>query len=197
MPAPRYSAVAIALHWAMALGILILVAMGLAMTHLELPPLRLFQLYQLHKSIGVTVLLLALIRVLWRLSHPPPPLPVNLSRAERTAASGVHGLLYVLMFAMPLTGWALVSASPLGIPTVLYGVMPWPHLPWFADLADKAAAEKELAGLHTIGGWAVIAAAGLHAAAAMRHHFILRDDVLWRMLPAWRRTRKAHPEKLS
>jgi cytochrome b561 len=184
MPAPsaRYTGVAIALHWLMALGVLALVVIGLTMTHGGLASMEKFKLYQLHKSIGVTVLLLLALRLAWRLTHRPPPLPA-MPPLERFAAEGAHLALYLLLLALPLTGWALVSASPFNLPTVLYGTIPWPHIPWFAELADKASAEKSLKFVHSRLAWAMIGLVALHAAAALRHHFVLRDKVLTRMLP--------------
>lgn len=179
----RYTAVAIILHWMIALGILILIVMGLVMDHVALPPLRLFQLYQLHKSIGITVLLAIVLRLLWRLTHKPPALPKSMPPFERGAAEWVHGLLYGLQLILPISGWALVSASILGIPTVLYGVLPWPHLPILSALGDKAPAEATLKLLHHWSAWALLAIIVLHAGAALRHHFILHDRILQRMLP--------------
>ncbi len=134
----RYSAVSIALHWLIALGILALIGIGLAMTHLALAPMLKFQLYQLHKSIGITVLLAVLLRILWRFFHRPPALP-DLPRLEKAAAEGMHTLLYLLMVMLPLTGWALVSVSPFNLPTVLYGLVPWPHLPRPVSAQGQAA----------------------------------------------------------
>ncbi len=181
-PSARYTNTAIALHWLMALGFLALIVIGLSMTHLGLAPMTKFKLYQLHKSIGVTILLLAMCRIAWRLNHQPPALP-EMPPLERFAAAAAHVLLYVLTLALPLTGWALVSASPFNLPTVLYGVIPWPHLPIFADLADKASAEKVLKFIHDKLAWAMIALIAVHACAALRHHFLLRDGVLARMSP--------------
>jgi len=178
----RYHLVAIILHWVIALGILVLIAMGLAMTHLGLAPLLKFQLYQLHKSIGITVLLAVLLRLAWRLSHRPPPLPA-MPPLEKAAAEGTHGMLYLLMLVIPLTGWALVSVSPFNLPTVLYGLVPWPHLPVFPDLVNKAEVEAVVKFIHGKLAWALTAIVALHAGAALRHHFILRDGILRRMLP--------------
>lgn len=183
----RYTSVAIILHWVMALGVAALVVMGLAMTHLKLEPMRLFQLYQLHKSIGITVFLAAFLRLAWRLSHRPPDLPEAMPAIEKAAAAGGHLLLYAFLFAQPLTGWALVSASVLNVPTVLYGIVPWPDLPLLPALDDKAPVEALLKLVHAYGAYALIALVAVHTAAALRHHFIIRDDVLRRMLPHRRR----------
>ena len=185
----RYGMVAILLHWVIGLGILTLIGMGLAMTHLALAPMLKFQLYQLHKSIGVTVLLAVLLRILWRLTHRPPPLPA-MPPLEKAAAEGTHRLLYALMLVIPLAGWALVSVSPFNLPTVLYGVVPWPHLPMFPDLADKAPVEAVMKFIHGKLAWALTALILLHAGAALRHHFILRDGVLHRILPFGRQPSK-------
>src|ERR1700758_4513528 len=98
----RYTLIAIVLHWAMALGIAVLVVLGLVMAHLKLGPMRLFQLYQLHKSIGITVLLAAVLRRAGRLIHHPPALPASMPPLERKAASTGHALLYGFLFVLPL-----------------------------------------------------------------------------------------------
>jgi len=191
----RYTMVAILLHWVIALGILCLIVMGLVMTQLHISQMLQFRLYQLHKSIGITVLLAVVLRLLWRLGHAPPPMPASLPQLERHAAEGMHKLLYVFMFAMPLTGWALVSVSPFNIPTVLYGLIPWPHLPVLSTLHDKVAADALLSKIHAYGGWTLIALLAVHAGAALRHHFILRDTVLLRMLPLHRRPAAVLPQQ--
>jgi cytochrome b561 len=185
-PIERYHTVAIFLHWVIALGILALIVMGLAMTHLGLPAMTKFQLYQLHKSIGITVLLAVLLRILWRLTHRPPPLPA-MPPLEKAAAEGTHLLLYVLMLVIPLTGWALVSVSPFNLPTVLYGLVRWPHLPVLPELTNKAHVEAVVKFIHGKLAWGLTALIVLHAGAALRHHLILRDGILNRMLPAGRR----------
>jgi cytochrome b561 len=179
----RYDGVAIALHWLTALAIIGLIAMGLIMTDLPRGSALQFKMFQLHKSVGVTVLALTLLRLAWRLAHRPPPLPDEMPAWEKLAAHAGHLGLYGLMFAMPLSGWAVVSASPLNIPTVLYGVIPWPHLPILSTLADKKPVAEALEDLHSAGAWILIALLVVHAGAALRHHFLMKDDVLRRMVP--------------
>ena len=191
----RYTLVAILLHWTSALCVLVLIGLGLTMAHAALTPMRQFQLYQWHKSVGITVLALTVLRVLWRLSHRPPAHPAGMPPRERRAASAAHGLLYLLLVGLPLTGWAVVSLSPFDIPTVLYGLLPWPHLPLNALVPDQAAAEGALKQVHAYGAWLLAALLVLHVAAALRHHLILHDDVLRRMLPA--RTPSASSESLG
>jgi cytochrome b561 len=191
----RYTLIAIILHWVMALGIGALVVIGLVMTHLKFDPMRSFRLYQLHKSVGITILLAALVRLAWRLTHCPPELPTGTPAIERKAASGGHLMLYIFLFALPFTGWALVSASVFDIPTVLYGIVPWPHLPILSTLADKQPVEDLLTAVHDYAAWAFIALVAVHAAAALRHHFIIGDDVLLRMLLGHRRKPSAQPAR--
>jgi cytochrome b561 len=191
----RYTLIAIILHWVMALGIGALVVIGLVMTHLKLDPMRSFRLYQFHKSVGITILLAALVRLAWRLTHCPPELPAGMPAIERKAASGGHLMLYIFLFALPFTGWALVSASVFDIPTVLYGIVPWPHLPILSTLADKQPVEDLLKAVHDYLAWAFIALVAVHAAAALRHHFIIGDDVLLRMLLGHRRKPSAQPAR--
>jgi cytochrome b561 len=182
----RYNAVAIGLHWLIALGIAIQLILGLSMAHQAMPVAQKFALFQLHKSIGITVLLAILLRVLWRLTHRPPPLPAATPPLERRAAHGAHLLLYALMLGLPLSGWALVSASVFNIPTVLYGVIPWPHLPILSTLADKKPVEDAFGWLHAWMAWSIIALLVLHIGAVARHQ-LRGDGVLWRMAPFWPR----------
>ena len=177
----RYTSVAIFLHWIMSMGILALIIVGLTMTHATLPLMRKFQLYQLHKSIGITILLAAFVRLAWRLTHSPPPLPAHMTTNERSAAQTGHALLYILFFGLPLTGWALVSASVLNVPTLLYGHIHWPHLPFLSGLPHKAPVEAVLKQAHRYGAWFLIAVVLGHVGAALRHHFLQRDDVLRRI----------------
>jgi cytochrome b561 len=181
MPSARYTSVAVVLHWLLALGILGLLVIGLAMTQLPLTPMMQFSLYQLHKSLGVTVLLLVILRLIWRLLHRPPPMPDTMPRFEKRAAEITHVFFYFLMLGLPFSGWALVSASVFNIPTVLYGIIPWPNMPVLSNLSNKAPVEATLKALHAYGAWLLLAVLALHVGAVLRHQFILRDDVLRRM----------------
>lgn len=179
----RYTWVAIILHWSSALLIIGLLALGAAMVRMEPGSGLQFDLYQLHKSLGITVLALSIVRVLWRLGHRPPALATTLQPWEKALAQATHAGFYVLILALPLTGWMVVSASVWNIPTVLYGIIPLPHLPILPDLADKKPVEDALKEVHE---WLAITVTGLlalHVAGALKHHFVLGDDTLARMLP--------------
>ncbi|PTW55760.1 cytochrome b561 [Breoghania corrubedonensis] len=192
--ATGYGLVSIAFHWAMVALILSLFALGLYMTGLPQTDPGTFALYQLHKSLGFTILALVAVRLLWRLSSPAPQLPSGMAMWERAGAHASHFVLYLLMFAIPLSGWLMVSASPWGIPTVLYGVLPVPHLPVPSLLGAKPAAEATMKSVHEILAWSVIVLATFHAAAAIKHHLVTRDDTLRRMIstrPARKETSRA------
>ncbi len=176
-----YGLVAIIFHWSMAILILGMLGLGLYMTSLPQTDPAAFALYQLHKSLGFTVLALAVLRLLWRCLNPAPALPSGMGRAERLAAQLGHAGLYGLMLVLPLSGWLMVSVSPWGIPTVLFNVLHVPHVPVPEALGDKAAAEATLKAVHEALAWALLALVGLHVAAALKHHFIAKDTILRRM----------------
>jgi cytochrome b561 len=180
-----YGAVAITLHWVLAAAILFMLGLGLFMTSLEETDPLTFPLFQLHKSIGLTILILSVARLLWRLANPVPALPVDMPNWERFGARAAHTSLYVLMIAIPLMGWATVSSAALAVPTMWFGVFEWPHIPFLADLprADKRLIERPLASTHAILAYSMATLAAVHAAAALKHHFKDRDDVLKRILP--------------
>jgi cytochrome b561 len=180
----RYDAVAMGLHWLTALFILGLLATGLTMeTNLQRATQFDYRLFQLHKSLGITVLMLSVVRLAWLLTHRPPPEPKIMPPWQKRVDHVAHWLFYVLLLGLPLLGWAAVSASPLRIPTVLYGTIPWPALPVFGALSDKRPVEHLLLGLHADGAWVMIGLLVLHVGAALAHQFLWHDRVLSRMLP--------------
>lgn len=168
----RYSRVAIAFHWTIA--VLVIANLVIGIGHEKVPALR--ALMGAHKAIGLTVLALTLGRIAWRLAHRPPPLPAAMPAWEKASAHGVHWLLYALLLAMPLTGWLMVS-GPERWPLTWFGLFDLPYLP-----ASTAAADAGHEG-HVLLGWLMLALVALHVAAALRHHLLLRDGVLARMLP--------------
>jgi cytochrome b561 len=171
----RYTATAVALHWAMALLIVAAFAIGFYAVALAVSPLKL-KLFSWHKWIGVTVFLLLLARLAWRFRHPAPPLPATMRAWERSLAAMTHAALYVLMLALPVSGWLMSSAA--GFPVVYFGVLPLPDLVG----KDKALADA-LKLLHYALNKTLLALVLLHAAAALKHHFLDRDTILTRMLP--------------
>lgn len=181
------------LHWLIAL--LILGNIALAWTFKNTPQgLVWFKLIQLHKSIGITVLLLSLARLAWRLANPPPPLPASLKAWEKTASQAVHWGFYLIMIGLPLTGWIMVSASMRSLPTVLYGVVPWPHIGFIHALAPdlrKVWSHWGETG-HGLLAWLAYALIVLHIGAALKHAFVDRDPVLGRMVPFLARGARSH-----
>ena len=179
----RYTAVASVLHWLIGLAIVLMLVLGLAMTHSAITPADKFKLFQAHKSIGLTILALVVVRLLWRLTHRPPPLPAAMPAWEKGAAEGTHAMLYLFMIGLPLAGWALVSVSRLNLPTLWFGLFRVPDLGFLTDFASKAVLEPVFRAIHAYGAYALIAILTLHAAAALRHYLVVHDDVLQRMIP--------------
>ena len=171
----RYTPPARLLHWLMAALLIGLLALGFYMSDLPLSPEKL-QLYSWHKWAGVTAFILLAIRLLWRATHRPPALPASMSATAQRMAHLGHLALYALMIAIPLSGWLMSSAK--GFQTVYFGVLPIPDL-----LAKNPELGELLATLH--GGLNLLLVLTVlgHAAAALKHHFVDRDDVLRRMLP--------------
>jgi cytochrome b561 len=176
----RYGAVAIGFHWLLALAIVANFGVGLYMHDLPFSPLRL-RLFNWHKWAGVTILLLSALRLLWRLAHRPPELPepvrVAMPNWQRRAHRATHGLLYLLFFAVPLSGWAYSSAA--AFPVVWFGVLALPD--WVP--VNKALADAVLKPLHHVFAFALAALVVLHVAATLKHQFIDRDGLFWRIWP--------------
>jgi len=176
---PRYIRVAMALHWSLALALVAMFGLGVYMADLPFSPTRL-KLYNWHKWAGISFLLLSVLRLVWRLMHRPPALPVAITKAmpawQNLAHHATHHLLYLLFFVVPLLGWAYSSAA--GFPIVWFGLI---ALPDFVP-ADKALAEL-IKPLHEQSAMALMALAALHVAAALKHQWIDRDGLLLRMLP--------------
>lgn len=171
----RYGALAQSLHWLVFLLMLASFGLGLTMVGLEVSPQRI-RMVGWHKTVGVTILVLAFLRLAWRFTNPPPALPAAMPAWERAAAQASHWLLYLLMFAVPLSGWLMSSA--LGFATVYLGIFRLPDL-----LARDRELGETLKLVHFWLNKGLLAMIVLHAAAALKHHFWDKDGVMKRMLP--------------
>jgi cytochrome b561 len=185
----RYNTVAMALHWLIAA--LILTNIGLAWYFHALHGLAKVGPTQIHKSIGITVLALSLLRLAWRFISPPPPMPASVTGWGRAAAVTVHVLLYVIMIGMPLSGWALASASRLitVYPITWFGLF---QVPAIAPLTALSPDRMHRAHIlfetaHGLGAKLAYALIVLHVGAALQHQFLRRDEVVWRMFPFLKR----------
>ena len=183
--AARYTRTAMVLHWLVAVLIVVNVLLGLFAD--DLPDSVVRRAIDTHKSIGITVLGLALLRLLWRLAHRPPPLPASYARRERGLAHGAHIALYALIFALPISGWIHDSAykNAAATPLLLFGVIPWPRLGWIMAMppAQKAAFHSQWFAIHVWLGYALYALVALHVLGALKHQLFDRDKALARMLP--------------
>lgn len=171
----RYTHTAVGLHWLIALLIFGLFPVGLYMVGLPLSPQKL-KLYAWHKWTGITIFLLAVLRILWRARHAAPAPPQTTPAWQHALASAIHLLLYVLVLAIPLSGWVMSSA--LGVPVVYFGVLQLPDL-----VGRNKELGEALKWLHSFLNYAMAALVAVHAAAALKHHLVDRDDVLVRMIP--------------
>ena len=167
----KYTKTAIWLHWLMALLILLVFPLGLYMHGLSLSPVKL-KLFSYHKWAGILLLLLALLRVLWRMTHRPPPLAV--SRWQQLTSTAVHHALYLLLVLVPLSGWLMSSAK--GFQTVLFGILPLPDL-----VAKDKALGMLLESWHQGLNYLLLLLVAAHIAAALKHKLIDRDQVMSRM----------------
>ena len=191
-PRDRFTTIAIILHWAIAALLLYNIWLGWQYGDLK-PGLKQFQILQLHKSVGITVMVLSVLRLLWRLANPPPPLPLHMPAWEKFAAVATHWAFYAIMLGLPITGWIMVSASPTNLPTFLYSnlglKLTFPHLGFVHALEPVArkAAEDASTTVHHLLVKLTYVLFVLHVAAALKHHFVNRDAVLWHMIPLGRK----------
>ncbi|MCI0749159.1 MAG: cytochrome b/b6 domain-containing protein [Nevskiales bacterium] len=189
----RYTAVAIVLHWAMAVALLGNLLVGVWMhdaIEVAGTQARAIAAFQLHKSLGLTILLLSLLRLGWRCAHTPPPLPAGMPAWEAFAARATHWAFYGLMIGLPLSGWLYVStqwrhAAPLNVPTLWFGLFEVPHLFGLNQTSPslRQSWAEWTVETHELLAWGVVVLLVLHVAAALKHHFLNRDAVLAHMVP--------------
>jgi len=177
-----YTRTAIALHWIAAVLIMCNLALGISMINFPLSPLKV-RLYGWHKWIGITVFLTAAARILWRQAHPAPPV-VAMPGWQRRTTAATHATLYVLMFAIPLSGWLYSSAT--GVSVVYLGLVPLPDL-----IGKDKVLAAVLSAVHGTLNFILLMLVFVHVGAAVWHELIGRDDTLRRMLPFLRRNPKA------
>lgn len=195
MAATRYSRVAMALHWLIALCVIAMVPMGVWMSGAINDPdsqQTAYRVFQLHKSIGFTILALTLARLVWRLTHPVPPFPSGMKGWEKFTARAVHAAFYAILLLMPLSGWIYVSTgwsattdSPLDVATSYFGMFPIPHLEFVASAPEDArrGVAFGMLGIHSMIAWGAVVLIVLHVGAALKHQFVDRDGVLGAMVP--------------
>jgi cytochrome b561 len=174
--ASRYDRVAIALHWVIALAVLAQIGLGLWMIEIPKQPVGVRAYwFNLHKSVGLTLAFLIVVRLAWRLAHRPPPLPAALPRWQRLAALANHRLLYLCMIVMPLSGY--LGSNFSGYPIKYFGMT----LPAWATKDD--ALKELLSAVHWSAAWLFVALIALHVAAALKH-LLAGDGVFARIWPA-------------
>lgn len=171
----KYGSVAKFFHWLIFLMMASSLYMGFVMVGMSMSPDK-FKLYGRHKSFGATILILAVLRLLWKMANVAPVLPSHMRPIEKFLAHAGHAMLYVLMIGMPMTGWLMSSAS--GFPVSVFGLFTLPDL-----IAPDKDVKDLLVMIHGWIAWVILAVVGLHILAALLHHFYYKDNVLRRMIP--------------
>jgi len=171
---PAYTPVARALHWITAALVLSTIPVGVVMANLDGGPLQDF-LYNVHETIGTVLMPIIVLRIIWRLTHRPLPLPPEIPAIQRRSAEAVHWLLYVLLIVQPLVGWIGISAY--GAPIKVFWTFVLPPI-WHKDSAFS----DQVLAVHSLIGFVIIALLCAHIAGALFHHFVRRDRVLLRMV---------------
>ncbi|HQV03965.1 MULTISPECIES: cytochrome b [unclassified Novosphingobium] len=175
--AARYSRGAIALHWIIAL--LIVLNFVVAWLSEDMPKEDAAIMMGNHKAIGITILALTAVRIIWKLTHKTPPLVETLKAWEAALAKVTHGLMYLLMLAIPLAGWGLSSAWGKGKPVSMFGLFDVPALPVGSDKPTVGMFHE----LHEITATLMLVLFALHVGAALKHHLVDKDSTLRRMVP--------------
>lgn len=185
-PTKRYTPIAITLHWLIAAFLVLNTALAWSVDHWPDEWVR--PVIDLHKSMGITALGFVLLRILWRATHRPPELPENYAPWEKSASHLAHGLLYLVMFALPFSGWLHDSAwkDAATHPMSLYGLVPWPRIGFIMDLTPdlKEWLHNLFGFFHKGFGYGLDALLALHIAAALKHQWLDREPELQRMWPA-------------
>lgn len=174
----RYHLIAIILHWVMAIGFFTMIGMGLIMKHADIDKYLQFQMFQWHKSLGVLLLLALGLRLIIRNSVKRPALPQSIHWFEHGAAKLGHYALYFWMLILPLSGWIMVSASVIAIPTIVFGWFEWPHFPF---ITTDAVLEEWAKFIHRWLAYAFIGVIFIHISAVIKHWLFDKENLLPRM----------------
>ena len=174
----RYNSLTIILHWLMALAFLVMLASGVVMEYFDIDKGLKYQLFQWHKGGGVLLLLAFFLRLAMRIFARTPPLPETMKALEKKLAKIGHWGLYVMMFLMPLSGWLMVSSSPYGLPTIVFNMFEWPHVP---GVADNGVVHDGAKLAHLILAIIFAALIAGHIAAVIKHAISDKENLLKRM----------------
>jgi cytochrome b561 len=190
----RYGAVAMTLHWLIAILIITNLYLGLTFDDYARGDPMKFQVISFHKSIGLTVLALSVLRLVWRWINPVPPPPAGMNPLVRFLGVFLHHLFYFMIIAIPLAGWLMVSSGAMGHGTPMFGqfgiphLFDWPAFPVLSQMTRSVAHpyHEAFETIHVWLAWAMIGLVPLHVLAGLYHHFVRSDNVLLRMLPGVR-----------
>lgn len=185
-----YTKTAVTLHWLIGIAIIGLLVVGLTME--DAPDAFKPTIYMVHKSLGLSVLVLSFVRLFWRLAHPAPALPDTMKKWEVIVSKLTHTAFYILMIGLPLSGWALVSAAPApyDFPINWFGLFEWPKITILTEIENKKEVAHSFGEVHEVLANVTIALLVLHIGAALKHHFVLKDGILARMIPCLKKDKE-------
>lgn len=179
----KYHVVAMAFHWIIAIPVLFMLWFGHYVEDLPKGSFDRLEGFQMHYSIGLTILILTLGRIIWRMIHPAPPMVPTMKRIEVIFAKSIHHLFYILLLGLPLAGWATASTSRLNVPIRFFDLFQVPWFPFVRGGEGQQAVHEFFEFIHVNLGWVMLGLFILHFAAVMRHALILKDGTLRRMIP--------------
>ena len=177
----RYDTVSASLHWLIAGGIIFMLWYGHYVSDLPKGSFARLEGFQLHYSIGLTILVLSLVRLIWRVLHPAPKLPATMKAWEKALAKAVHIMFYALMIMIPLAGWAAATTSPLDVPIYFFDLFQWPWFPGIKNAESREIIHEVFGEMHETMGRAMLGLLALHVLAVLKHTFIDRDRLFKRM----------------
>ncbi|MEE8294263.1 MAG: cytochrome b [Sphingomonadales bacterium] len=179
----KYNVVAMSLHWIIAILVLFMLWFGRVVEDLPKGSFERLEGFQLHYSIGLTILIFTVMRIIWRVMNPGPPHPPGLKGWEKGLRDFTHYGFYGLLILIPFSGWTIASTSSLGVPIEFFGQFEWPFLPTLAEMANRKEVHEAFEGIHKYLGWGMIGFFVLHMAGILKHTFILKDGLWKRMIP--------------
>ncbi len=179
----KYNSVSMAFHWVIALAVIFMLFWGRYMTDLPKGSFVRLEAFQLHYSIGLSILVLSVLRLIWRLMNPAPPLVETMKKSEKILAKTTHYFFYGLLIILPLAGWATVSTSSLEAPRIFFDLFQWPWFPGVHDIENRKIIHEIFEEMHVTIGWIMLGLVVLHLLAAFKHTFVLKDGALQRMWP--------------
>lgn len=179
----KYDGGTILFHWLVAGLVLFMLWYGHYVNDLPRGSIERLEGFQMHFSIGITILVLMVLRLFWRFAHPAPPMVATMKPVEKILAKAVHYLFYVALIVMPLAGWATATTSSLDVPIRFFDLFQWPWFPGLHGLESRETVHEVFEDMHKTTSWVILGLIALHVLAVLYHSLLRKDGTLKRMLP--------------